>query len=220
MKGLKDHYEEYWKSKRFPDTFEGYERNWVLPRLFRKDEKILDIACGDGAVGEHLINEYQVEVFGVDISQKAVAEARKRGIKAKVHNIEEEKLPFPPQSFDVVFWGDNVEHLFKPEFVLKEIRRVLKNRGRLILSCPNMGYWRYRLYYLFHGRLPDTEWSGSAPWSWGHIRFFNHNILKDFLATEDFVVKKTFGISRRKPDFLFKGLLPKLFGMIFVIEAS
>lgn len=220
MKSLEDHYENYWKSKKFLDTFERYERNWVLPGLFHKNEKVLDIACGDGAVGGYLINRYQAEVFGVDISRKAVAEARKRGIKAKVHNIEEQKLPFPSSSFDVVFWGDNIEHLFNPQKVLGEIRRILRSGGRLVISCPNMGYWRYRLYYLFHGSLADTEWSGHLPWSWGHIRFFNHKILSELLKTENFKVKRVWGISRRRLDRPFLRFLPTAFGMIFVIEAS
>lgn len=218
MLKFKTHYEEYWRAKVAPDTFDGYERNQALPQMFSRGDYVLDVACGDGAVGEYLIKHSGAKVDGIDISPQAVTVARKRGVNARVFDLDK-KLPFKDKTFDVVFWGDNIEHLFKPEFVLKEITRVLKTDGRLILSCPNMGYWRYRLYYLFHGRLPDTEWSGSPPWSWGHIRFFNYNLLKDFLATEDFVIKRTFGISRRKSDVFLRKLSPELFGMIFVIEA-
>lgn len=218
MSKFRTYYEKYWVSKVSPDTFSGYERNEVLPLLFRKGGHVLDVACGDGAVGEYLIKKFDTKVEGLDISPQAVKVAKKRGVNARVFDLDK-RLPFKNKTFDVVFWGDNVEHLFKPEFVLKELSRVLKNDGRLILSCPNMGYWRYRLYYLFHGRLPDTEWSGSKPWSWGHIRFFNFRVLRDFLETEGFVIKRTFGISRRKPDYFLKTIFPTLFGMIFVVEA-
>lgn len=219
MSLIKKHYEEYWESKGHLDTFAGYERNKVLPRLFIKDENVLDLGCGDGAVGEYLVKTVGIKLKGLDISEKAIKEARRRGIDASLYDLDK-PLPFKDNTFDVVFWGDNVEHLFKPEKVLAEIRRVLKIDGRLVLSCPNMGYWRYRLYYLFHGRLADSEWSGQAPWSWGHIRFFNYDLLEKFLALEGFKINKSIGVSRRRLDLPFVNFLPNIFGMIFVIEAS
>lgn len=215
----KKHYNKYWSSKDREEQFFDYERNWVLPDLFQKREKVLDLGCGDGAVAEFLQKELGMEVIGVDLSDKAVKETRKRGIKAIVVNAEE-KLPFRDGEFNTVFWGDNVEHLFSPETALKEIRRVSKKGGRLILSCPNMGYWRYRLYYLVHGRLSDTEWSGNPPWGWFHIRFFNKKIIKDFLDVQDFQIKKTIGVSRRLPDKILLSIAPSIFGMILVVEAK
>lgn len=219
MLQVKKHYEKYWTSKYEKDTFLGYERNWVLPKFFKKGDLVLDVGCGDGAVGEYLIKNVDINVEGLDISKDAVSKAKKRGIKAKVGDLEK-RFPFPNQTFDVVFWGDNAEHLFKPRDVLKEISRVLKTNGRLILSCPNMGYWRYRLHYLFRGMVPDSEYSGQPPWSWGHIRFFNKKVIENFLATEGFKIKKIVGVSRRRIDRSLLGMFPEFFGMIYVVEAS
>lgn len=217
-KDVKEHYEGYW-SKPESDTFCSYERNLVLAQLFRSQERILDVGCGDGAVGEHLIKNLDAKVDGIDISLKAVEVARRRGINAKVWDLEN-SLPFKTNTFDAVFWGDNIEHLFKPAEVLDEIRRVLKKNGRLIMSCPNMGYWRYRLYYLFNGCPADTEWSGSLPWDWGHIRFFNKRILEKFLSLKGFKINKFIGVSRRRLDKPFLEIFPTLFGMIMVVEAK
>lgn len=213
----KAHYQKYWRKKE-PELFSIYERNWVLPGLFNPGEKVLDLGCGDGAVSEYLA-DMGVKVVAVDISEEAVKVAKKRGVNAKVVDVEK-GLPFKDEQFDAVFWGDNVEHLFDPEQTLKEIRRVLKKKGRLVLSCPNMGYWRYRLYYFLKGRLPDTEWTGNPPWVWSHIRFFNTNLISDFLRAGRFRVKKIIGISRRFPDSFFAANHPSIFGMILVVEAQ
>ena len=212
------YYNQYWKDQGRTHSFWEYERNWALPGLFTKKERILDLACGDGAVSLYLQEELGQEVVAADFSEKALKTAKKRGLKAVKVDVEK-KFPFKSGSFDTVFWGDNVEHLFDPMKTLREIKRVLGKKGRLILSFPNMGYWRYRLNYLKFGSLPDTEWSGNPPWKWLHIRFFNATIIKDLLRKEGFKVRRIEGISRRFPDRLILPRFSTIFGMILVVEA-
>lgn len=217
MKDLKDFYDRYWSEN--GEDSSSYFRNLELPGFFKTGESVLDIGCGDGAVGALLQKEVGVKVTGLDISEEAVKKARQKGIDAKIGN-SEQKLPFDDNSFDKVFWGDNIEHLFNPALAIKEIRRVLKKEGRLILSCPNMGYWRYRIHYFVNGDLPDTEWTGLPPWEWAHIRFFNLKILEDFIRSYGFKkITKVVGISERRLDKPFLKLQPSLFGMILLIEA-
>lgn len=215
---VKDGYERYWKGRpraRFMD----YERNWVLPKLFSRSKKVLDLACGDGFVTQYLTKELKLEVVGVDLSENAAKAGSLHGIKIVTADIEK-GIPFDAQKFDTVFWGDNIEHLFNPEKVVKEIKRVLKDKGRLILSCPNIGYLRYRIYHLLKGELPDTEWSGNPIWRWNHIRFFTTKIIKDLLSKNGFRVKKVIGVNRRFPEKYFVGANPDLLAMILVIEAE
>lgn len=213
MDDVRKMYEGYWGSKEGLEEFGDYERNAVLKGLFKGGEKVLDLASGEGAVSA-FIKSLGCEVVAFDISEKALEKAKKRGVKTVRGNVEE-KLPFKNGEFDCVFWGDNVEHLFNPEKTLKEINRVLKSGGRLIISTPNMAYWRYRIYYLVNGMVPQTEWFGENSWQWEHIRFFNRKIISDFLKTGNFRMTDFFGVSRRRLDFL-KGTWPSMFGMIMI----
>lgn len=218
-KQINKYYDSYWEEiKKLPAP--TYERDSVFPKIFRQGEKVLDLACGNGDSSVQIAKITKTEVYGMDFSKVAVAEAnKKKGVKAVFGNVED-ALPFDKESFDTVFWGDNIEHIFFPSKTIKEIYRVLKPQGRLILSTPNMAYWRYRLSYLIKGSIPDTEYNGKHPWEWSHIRFFNSQILKEFFGINKFKMTKVWGINRRKIDRWLVRLFPNICGMILVVEAT
>lgn len=219
---IHDKYEQSWIDRLgnvASESFDVYERNWALPSLMKKGEKVLDLASGNSIVGSYWATKYQGDVTAFDISESALLDAKKRGVKTVLGSVEE-KFPFKPSSFDVVFWGDNIEHVFAVEFIMREIHRVLKKGGRLILSTPNQSYWRYRLYMLLHGELPKTEGDVNYPWDWEHIRFFSPRIIKDLLTHTGFKETKFLGVSRRRIDKVGIRFAPKLFGMIMVVEAK
>ena len=220
-KSVANYYQKAWKKRAKEDktiTFFTYERNCILPPFFKQKEKVLDLASGSSIVGQHLQKHYNCQVIALDISKKAIALAKKKGVKAIVHSTEK-KLPFKKGSFDMVFWGDNIEHLWNPEKTLKEIHRVLKSKARLILSTPNQAYWLYRGYMFLKGAPPKTEAYSNKPWQWEHIRFFNKTILKELLSLTGFKITKFAGTSRRIMDRPFYKLMPELFASIIVIEA-
>lgn len=217
-----DKYEESWV-KRLKDvseeSFDVYERNWVLPSLMKKGEKVLDLASGNSIVGSYWQIHYNAKVVAMDLSESALRDAKKRGVKTILGSVEE-KLPFKSGTFDTVFWGDNIEHVFSGESILREINRVLKRGGRVILSTPNQSYWRYRFYMFFHGELPKTEGDVNHAWDWEHIRFFSPRIVESLLRFTNFKQTQFIGVSRRRIDKLFMSLSPRLFGMIMVVVAK
>lgn len=219
---IHDKYESSWIERLGVIAGEGfsiYERNWVLPAMMRKNEKVLDLASGNSIVGSYWRNEFGADVVAFDVSERALEDAKKRGVKTVLGSVEE-KLPFKTGTFDTVFWGDNIEHVFAPYEILQEIHRVLKKGGRVILSTPNQSYWRYRLYMFLHGELPKTEGDENHPWEWEHIRFFSPAILRSLFHKTHFRQTKFFGISRRRIDKVGIKIAPELFGMIMVVEAK
>lgn len=218
MKESNKAHETYWQKEKILE-FEDYERNEVLPSLFSKNDKVLDLGCGDGAVASFIKDKVVTDVIGVDFAPTALKRAKQRGIPVILSDVSE-SLPLQSSSFDSVFFGDVVEHIYHPHMALEEIHRVLKPRGKLIITCPNMGYWRYRAYYLIHGMLPDTEWIAQEPWESQHIRFFNKNLLYKLLLEKGFEPKLFLGISRRRLDKPLLSLFPQVFGMIMIVVAE
>jgi len=152
MKSEERLYERIWKKKgidKEPKIEKGSRADIAL-KLLDKGDRLLDIGCGDGTLGYFAKNKYK-EVYGVDISEEALKIAKKRDIIVEKVNLNEEKLPFENDYFDAVTCLDVIEHVFEPRDLIKEINRVLKRGGILIISTPNFTYKDIELLLSEHG---------------------------------------------------------------------
>lgn len=106
--------------------------------LHRKGLSILDAGCGSGWLSFILMRR-GFKVVGLDISRERLLKEAKRHLKDTIPLVEGDlhQLPFKKESFDIVVCAEVLEHLKNPAIGLKEINRVLKKEGRLILTIPN-----------------------------------------------------------------------------------
>ena len=95
--------------------------------------RILDVGCGTGA-NLLMLAEYG-DAEGVDISEDALAFCRERGLD-KVRLGAGEELPYEDATFDLVTAFDVVEHMDDDLAGLREMRRVLRPGGRVLLFVP------------------------------------------------------------------------------------
>lgn len=102
---------------------------------------MLDIGCGGGRVTETLPYYFPgTKIFGCDISKSAITYAKKFGSgKVTYARINGKRLPYASASFDACICFDVLEHVPDAEFLLRDIRRVLKKNGVLILIVPCEG---------------------------------------------------------------------------------
>jgi SAM-dependent methyltransferase len=204
--------------------FDEYERNRLLarhaPRFCKAGMRALDLGCRDGVIASYF-QRLGLSVAGMDISEKALALARERGIKDLTQgDLEKIPLPYEDSTFDIVFWGDNVEHLFEPAKVLHDLKRILKRGGVLLISVPNMGCIWYRLYYLYHGMIIRTESPDSPSWEWSHIRFFNKRSMAAFLDAGGFEMSHFWGCSSNAVLDAGARIWPSFFGGIMLVCAT
>lgn len=103
-----------------------------------RGKSVMEIGCGEG-FGTEVLAEEAEEILAIDYSQKAVNAARNRLPSSEV-NFRIEKAPpvkAPDGRFDAVVMFQMIEHLQNPEPLLKEVRRVLKSGGTLLVSTVN-----------------------------------------------------------------------------------
>lgn len=116
---------EVWEEMKF--LFEDY----LIP-----GERVLDLGCGNGR-WFRLFQEKKVNYIGVDSSEKLIEIAKKKYPEAKFQVADALHLPFPNNFFDKIYSIAVLHHIPSEELrlgFLKEIRRVLKPEGLLILT--------------------------------------------------------------------------------------
>lgn len=98
----------------------------------------LDLGCSLGYISNYLARYFK-RVDGVDVDRFAVAKARTLNKRKNLsfYVSSENKIPFKDKSFDVVIFNQIYEHAQNPTKVIKEIQRILKNRGVCFFGARN-----------------------------------------------------------------------------------
>ena len=107
----------------------------------KKGEKILDAGCGIGCYSFELATKFGCRVDGIDMDTEDIELAKQIIEKRHVSNVEFNvcgifELKFDDETFDKVILIDVLEHIANDVRALKELHRVLKPEGQLILSTP------------------------------------------------------------------------------------
>jgi SAM-dependent methyltransferase len=199
-------------------------RNEIVLSLVGDNRRVLDVGCHDGSVGQLLVEKGN-SVFGFDLAHEALGRAAQRGLivtKASAERI----LPFADGSFDVVFLGELIEHVLDTDLLMREVKRVLRSDGCLVLTTPNAASLGRRLL-LFLGMNPHFEasftWPG-PPRPAGHIRFFTRGLLTTFLEYHDLEIVHScsnvviFTLDGRVSSRLLAKLFPSL-GSSLIVKA-
>ncbi|MEM1769334.1 MAG: methyltransferase domain-containing protein [Nitrososphaerota archaeon] len=116
----------------------------------KHEDRILDLCCGHGRHSLELARRGFKNVEGLDISHYLIRKARmaaeKEGLKVKFREGDARKLPYPPDSFDVVLILGNsfgyFESIRDDLQVLKEVRRVLRPWGKILIDVADGSYLR------------------------------------------------------------------------------
>lgn len=92
-------------------------------------------------------------------------------------------IPFSNNQFDVVIGGEIIEHLLDTERFVAEIYRVLKTGGEVVLSTPNMAYWRNIIQIAVNQNPFWVDWKNGQE---GHVRYFAPAILRELMNSAGF----------------------------------
>jgi SAM-dependent methyltransferase len=130
--GVRYHFEH----RREEMSFQSQARE-TLPRLPSGAKRILDLGCGTAALAPDLIDSGRTYT-GADRDGSMLAWARQRlkGLSSALVRADATRLPFATGSFDAVTSLGLFEYLPEPAEVLREVRRVLKPGGVIVLTVP------------------------------------------------------------------------------------
>jgi SAM-dependent methyltransferase len=147
------------------DEFRPAGRHTVARRFLRvsAEDSILEVGCNTGYFMRRYLLGKARKVRGVDINEEAIAYAKARDGDDYYACCDSNALPFLDGEFDKVLCADTLEHVHDEAGTIREITRVLKPNGQLVLSTPHRfldsldsGYPQHRHYSLeeLAGMLP------------------------------------------------------------------
>ncbi len=147
---------------------------FFISNLIKKNEKILDVGCGNGNLIEYLSKEKNVDCIGVEIELKNVNLCLKKGLSVIQGDANFDLNDFSENLFSTVILSQTIQATIYPEIVIRNLIRVGK---RAIISFPNFGFWKVRRDFLFKGKMPKNN---ILPYSWHDTPNIHLCSMRDF----------------------------------------
>ncbi len=195
---LSDVAQEYFFESSYPVLLQTSRMEYLhmLLNLLRRrkipttETKVLGIGCGPGFNLLVLKSLGFTELIGIDILPPDNWPLKKPlSFQYLTRDVCNSPLPFNDESFHVVLLIDVLEHLYDPAPLLREIQRVLKVGGLLVIRMPNIANLRNRILLLcgrsFYPRLEDFLFRDRIKGSriyLGHVREYTGNELRQMLS--------------------------------------
>lgn len=165
-----------------------FETREDLIRLIPASAKrILEIGCAAGMTGKALQERSLEELVGVELLEEMAEKARPYYTRIFAGDIERIDLPFEEGHFDCIIYGDVLEHLKDPWGLLKRHNLLLKDRGALVCSIPNVRHYRIIKKLLIHGAW---EYTSDGILDKTHLRFFTLKSIRSMLEEAGFEIEE------------------------------
>ena len=148
----------------------------VIASFITPGARVLDIGCGDGELLAWLRAHKQVDGRGIEIDQSLVNAALTHGISVIQGDVNTDLSDYPTQAYDYVILSQTLQRVAAPHEVMRELARIGK---QVIVSVPNFGYWKNRLYLALKGKMPVTK---TLSYQWYDTPNIHFCTLTDFVT--------------------------------------
>jgi 2-polyprenyl-3-methyl-5-hydroxy-6-metoxy-1,4-benzoquinol methylase len=153
-------------------------RDDVLNLIPDNANKVLDIGCSIGALGEKIKQRNGTEVVGVELNEQMAEVAKEKLDRVIIGDVEKMNLAdyLAPNCFDCIIFADVLEHLKNPWDVLERATDFLNNEGIIIASIPNVRHYTTIVNLVIGGYWPYRE---RGIHDRTHLRFFTLRNIKE-----------------------------------------
>lgn len=184
----------------------------LITELIEEGSSVLDLGCGDGTLLRNLIDKKNVKGKGIEINQDNVIQSIQKGLSIIQGDIDEGLKDFSDKEWDYVVLNQTLQSTEKPDYVIDEMLRVGK---KVVVSFPNFGYWRVRLYLLLNGKMPKSK---MLPFEWfdtPNIHLLTINDFFEFCKKRNIKIVQSIYTTRAEK---LKCRVKKFFANIFAEE--
>jgi ubiquinone/menaquinone biosynthesis C-methylase UbiE len=159
---------------------------FIISKIPKSAENILDVGSGSAWVAQYFISK-NIKVTSLDISKENVLKAKNYYQNSKHSQLVSDSfnLAIKSNTYEVVIASEIIEHVIDPKEFIKELFRVVKPKGKLIITTPYKEKLRYYLCIHCNKKTPIHA----------HIHSFDEKILTNLYSGEDLekITWQTFG---------------------------
>ncbi|GGJ02737.1 hypothetical protein GCM10009083_19470 [Halopseudomonas pertucinogena] len=146
----------------------------IIEKWIQPGSHVLDLGCGQGELLHYLQNHKEVRGYGLEIDPDNINACIEKGVNVIDKNLDLGLDNFADRSFDTVVMTQALQAVHYPDRILEDMLRI----GReAILTFPNFGHWRCRLYLGLKGRMPVSEF---MPYTWYNTPNIHFCTFNDF----------------------------------------
>ena len=146
----------------------------IIEKLIAPGSRVLDLGCGDGTLLHFLKTNKGVTGIGLEIDQSKIEHCIDKGVDVIEQNLDSGLANFQSGSFDTVLLAQTLQALSRPEELIDDMLRI----GRYgIVTFPNFGNWKSRLYLATRGRMPVSKF---MPYEWYNTPNIHFCTVRDF----------------------------------------
>jgi SAM-dependent methyltransferase len=196
-------------------------RNWDdqlfaarIRSVLTPDANVLDLGAGAGIVAAMNFRGEARRIYGIDLDPRVT----ENPFLDEGRVCDANSIPYPDESFDLIFSDNVFEHLDKPELVLQEAARVLKPGGRLLFKTPNRRHYMPMIsrmtphrFHQFVNRLRGRAEIDTFPTLY---RANTPQDVRDLAKRTGFLVRRVELVESR-PEYLRISALSYLFGITY-----
>jgi O-antigen biosynthesis protein len=157
----------------------------LIVEFVGRGKRVLDVGCATGDLAR-VLAERGCGVTGIEIDPEAARHAEKLCERVVVGDVEDLDLSemLRDEAFDVIVFGDTLEHFKNPLRTLDRLKPFLRSEGYMVASIPNVAHGSVRLA-LMQGKF---RYSSLGLLDTTHLRFFTRDSVEQLFEDAGFLI--------------------------------
>jgi len=179
--------------------------DFCLPKV------VCDVGCGNGVFTGAIKKKFDCKLIGIDANSHALKQASNLDFDKliKANDFSSKPLALESNSVDLVICKDVMEHLLDPVYLMREIFRITKPGGFVLLHVPNHFPIWGRLKFLLTNDIDTFSYfTGSSRYDFPHIRFYTLSSIEEMLIKSGFMPQENLSYFFSKPPIIHR-LIPQ-----------
>ncbi len=191
----------------------------VIAEMIPQGASVLDVGCGEGDLLAWLQQEKHISGRGIELGQAGVNRCIARGLSVIQGDADDDLQYYPEQAYDYAVLSQTLQTLRQPKEVLEHLLRIARHA---VVSVPNFGHWKNRLYLATRGRMPVTRTLSFQWYDTPNIHFCTITDFINLCEELNLTIEKRVYVTNQGASGYFRGrdLFANLFGEqgIFMIR--